>query len=69
MECGNQSFVISMKKETGEVKHYLSSKLIRHRDEDVPKYQKPKPKVAEERQFVKETSVFSSWQLDNWTID
>ena len=66
MKCGNQSYVVSMKNEDGSIKHYLGSKLIRHRDEDVPKYQKPKPKEIEERQFVKETSVFSSWNLDNY---
>lgn len=64
MHTGKQNFLISMQTPENGVKHYLSTKLIRHREEPVPLIVKRRRKVVKSK-FDKTSSVFSTWRQDD----
>lgn len=56
-----------MKTPENGLKHYLSTKLIRHREEPVPPIFRLKRK-ADRKKFDKLASVFAAWRLDEDNI-
>ena len=66
MRTGKQYYSIKHKvKETGEIKWYANDCIVRFREEDIFEFGKRLKKDVIKRVFIKETSVFNKWKLDD----
>lgn len=64
LPCGKQHFIISNKLD-GVVSHYLTSKIVGHRDEPVPVHSRAPAKRAHKKvEFKKSETVFRTWEDD-----
>jgi len=66
LRSGKQHFVVrSTDRSTGKCKWYPSECIANFREEEVFTYRKDVKKLQIVRRFIKETSVFAQWKLDD----
>ena len=69
MKSGKQYYMVKHKtKSTDEVKWYPNDCIVRFREEEIFEYDIKLKRNIEYRRFIKETSVFAKWKLDDTHI-